>query len=660
MTGGQGIAVGPGGLRVDTSLTTAGGGLPRATLTVVQRTPDGPFSARAVVAPYVAGPARLEAGPVDIVVARSGAFRVTTDLTLTGPLGDGRLDALRLPLAIRGDGRGRMTVNPACTPLAFRHLAVAGLVLDPAATTLCPTGRALVTVDGARMSGGARLTAATLIGRLGATPLAMTIGGGEFALSDRGFALSTVAARLGAPDRQTLIAADRLTGTVTGSTVDGSFAGAAGRIANVPLLMSEGAGGWRLADGVLSLSAGLRVVDADTASPRFRPVDARGVALTLRGGRIAVAGVLHEPTTGTRVATVAIDHLLAAGRGHADLSVAGLAFGPAFQPDRLTPLTFGVIADVNGTIDGHGRIDWSPAGVTSTGDLGTAPGSAGLDLAAAFGPAQGIAGRVRFDDLLGLHTPPGQRATIRSVNPGIEVQDGTVRYQLLGGTRVQVEGADWPFAGGALTLDPSLLDFDAQRSRRLTFRIAGARADQFLQQFDFDNLDATGTFDGILPMTFDQSGGRIEDGHLAMREGGGTIAYVGALGKEQLGMWGNLAFQALRSLRYRSLALTMNGPLAGEMVTDVRFAGVSQGQGAKGNFIVRRLQRLPFIFNIRIRAPFRGLIDSAASFYDPRRLIQRNLPALLEEQKRRAPPPPAPKTSATPIIIQPPASETVR
>ena len=82
------------------------------------------------------------------------------------------------------------------------------------------------------------------------------------------------------------------------------------------------------------------------------------------------------------------------------------------------------------------------------------------------------------------------------------------------------------------------------------------------------------------------------------------------------------------------------------MVTEVRFAGVSQGEGAKSNFLVRRLQKLPFVFNIRIKAPFRGLIDSAASFYDPKRLIDRNLPALLEEQNKRADPP-----------IQPPASE---
>ena len=98
----------------------------------------------------------------------------------------------------------------------------------------------------------------------------------------------------------------------------------------------------------------------------------------------------------------------------------------------------------------------------------------------------------------------------------------------------------------------------------------------------------------------------------------------------------------------------MDGPLAGEMVTRVRFAGVSQGEGAKGNFLVRRLQRLPFVFNIRIEAPFRGLIDSAQSFYDPSRLVGRNLPALIEEQNKRAA-----EAAGSPPPVQPPASRKV-
>jgi translocation and assembly module TamB len=267
-----------------------------------------------------------------------------------------------------------------------------------------------------------------------------------------------------------------------------------------------------------------------------------------------------------------------------------------------------------------------------------------------------VAGEIHFTDLLNMESAPGQIATVKSVNPGVAVTNGTVRYQLLPGARINIERGDWPFAGGTLALEPTLLDFDVAQQRRLTFRVTAVDAGQFLQQFDFKNLNATGIFDGTLPMIFDQSGGRIEDGRLKVRAGGGTIAYLGEITEKDVGFWGNLAFQALRSLRYRDLDIVMNGPLSGEVITEVHFAGISQGAGAKRNFLLDRLQKLPFIFNVRIKAPFRSLIDSAQSFYDPRRLIERNLPALIEEQSKHARPPVPPPT---PTPVQPSDSRTM-
>ena len=640
------------GLRIDGLLTLAGGGLPDAAIQLQQDHARGAMTGNAIIRPYTAGGARLALTPVSFTATPDGATHFSTEVTLSGPLGDGRLEQAHLPVSGVWNGAARFLVNRRCAPLSFESLSVSSLVLGPTKLTLCPSDAALLMVNGGSVSGGARLAASHLEGRLGSTPLSLDASGSELRLAGYGFHLSDVAARLGAPENVTRIEAQSLDGHIAGGAVAGQFAGAGGQIGNVPLILSDAAGDWRFAGGKLTLDGGLTV--ADTAEePRFKPLVSNNVRFALAANTITAAGTLVEPETGTTVTDVSLTHDLAAGAGHADLAVPGITFGDGFQPDRLTRLTFGVIADVKGTVEGEGHIAWSPEGVTSTGTFRTQD----TDLAAAFGPVEGLATEIHFTDLLGLVSAPDQVATVASVNPGVEVTDGVLHYQVLSGTKVKVLGAHWPFAGGDLVLEPTILDFSENQEKHLTFTITAMDAAQFLQQFDFKNINATGTFDGTLPMVFDDSGGRVDNGHLVVRPGGGTIAYVGAVSQEDLGFWGNMAFQALKSIDYENLDITMNGPLAGEMVTEVHFAGVSQGAGAKSNFIIRRLAKLPFIFNIRIRAPFRGLLDSARSFYDPKRLIERNLPALIEQQKaaekaRKAAPEPD-----TPI--QPTESETV-
>ena len=88
-------------------------------------------------------------------------------------------------------------------------------------------------------------------------------------------------------------------------------------------------------------------------------------------------------------------------------------------------------------------------------------------------------------------------------------------------------------------------------------------------------------------------------------------------------------------------------------VTQVRFAGVKQGAGTRTNFIVRRLMKLPFVFNVTIRAPFRQLLSSAESLYDPSHLPQGKVQELLNQPA----PSPAPATTPPDQPIQPPESE---
>jgi len=124
--------------------------------------------------------------------------------------------------------------------------------------------------------------------------------------------------------------------------------------------------------------------------------------------------------------------------------------------------------------------------------------------------------------------------------------------------------------------------------------------------------------DGIVPIVFDENGnGRIEGGRLTSRPPGGNLSYVGDLTYKDLSPIANFAFDALRSLDYEQMDIAMNGSLTGEIVTNVRFDGVKQGEGAKRNIVTRALANLPIQFRINIRAPFYQLITSFKSLRDP-------------------------------------------
>ncbi len=630
--GGLGWRARDGAWRVDGRMTTGGDGLPAFDVRVEQPRMGEAASGVARLEPYQIGGARLALSPLRFVVA-DGRARFAGGVLLDGPLGSGRVEGLALPLVGRIDRRGGFAIGEGCTPLGFRDVTIGGLALRPGRIALCGQGGAPLVSRGAdgAVRFGAVASAIRLAGRSGEAGLSIAADRAE--ISAHGVSLRKLALRLGEGDALTRLDVDSIDGRVASGGLVGPFVGASARIGHVPLLLSNLSGDWQFADGTLKLKGHIGLADS-APSARFAPLLAQEAVLSVANGRIDAAATLREPKTGTAIADVTIAHDLASGTGHALLDVGGISFAPKhLQPEALTPLTLGVIANVSGTVAGKGRIDWNAKGVTSSGRFHTD----GIDLAAAFGPVTKLSGTITFSDLLGLATPPHQEVRIAEVNPGVAVSNGIVHYQLLGEQRVAVEEARWPFAGGDLTLEPTVLSFAQAAERHLTFRVKGLDAAAFVQQLAFPNISATGTFDGVLPMIFDQSGGRIEGGKLIARQAGGSLAYVGDLSNAQLGMAGKLAFDALKAIRYGSLSIDLDGRLDGEIISSVKFDGVRQATGDKA-LAARMIRDLPFRFNIRIRAPFRGLLGSARAFADPSILLE----------------------SGAPIPIQPAESETMR
>jgi translocation and assembly module TamB len=640
---------------INASAELSGGGLPEARVSLRQPVPGAPLTGSATVATVRVGDARLAIAPTRFGPAARGGTMVATRLTMDGPLADGRVEGLDLPLSVLIGRGGAIAVNRNCAPLGFTRLAVAGSVIDRSSLPLCPIDGAMFgrTASGT-LYGGARIAGPRLRGRVGEQPLTMQAQTIDVRVGRPGFDLSALQVRLGDRAAPTRLDVAHLAGTVDRVGIAGSFAAADGKIGPVPILLSQGAGQWSLAGGVLTIDGAVKVDDAQTDAPRYRQLSVPDLKLVLNGGYITAGGTLTEPLTGKRVSSVRIAHSLPSGRGDATLDVRGLRFAKGFQPDRLTPLTVGIVANVEGELAGQGKIVWAGGNVTSSGVFRTE----GLNLAAAFGPVTGLKGEIRFTDLLALETAPHQTATVAEINPGIAVVDGVIHYRLLSGQKLVVEDGKWPLAGGTLTLEPTTMDFGQPVERRMLFRIDGLDAAAFVQQLEFKNIAVTGKFDGVLPIIFDAQGGRIEGGQLRVRPGGGTLSYVGDVTNADLGRMARIAFDALKAMRYDRLTIDLNGSLDGEIVSKVRFDGTNNApkQEKQANGLVGRLlapiTRLPFRFNITITAPFRGLVSSAQTFVDPS-IVLRNVPVQPQAPAPANPAPDPVRPPTPPAAIQP-------
>jgi hypothetical protein len=612
-------------LRVDGDIAVQGGGLPTARLALRQPRSGAPMSGTADIAPMAAGGARLALATVRFAGGPGGWTQVSTVALLDGPFSGGRVTGLRIPISGRFGKGGALRFGEACVDTRFSSLAAGALRLGPARFPICPTGSAiLLRQPGGELAINAAIRNLRLRGRMGQSPFGLDAASVRF--SGDQFSGAGLSARMGRAEAPVLINARTVAGTLAGGGANGTFADANAVLGNIPLKLTDAAGKWRVRGGTVAIDGGL-TLSHRADPPNFYPLRSDDVHFTLANSLIRATGTLKHPASGTPITNVTIAHNLNSGNGDAILDVPGITFGPGLQPEELTRLTEGVVALVKGRLSGQGRIAWTGGGkVTSTGDFTTQ----NMDLAASFGPITGMSGTIHFTDLLGLQTAPGQLVTLESINPGILVENGVIRYQLLPDNLVKVERGEWPFMGGRLILQETILNFGRPSPKRLTFEVVGLDAKTFVDSMGFKELSASGTFDGVLPMIFDDEGGRIVGGRLDSREGGGTLSYNGVVNKADLGMMGSFAFDALRDLKFKSMIIRLDGYLDGEFATRLAIQGVGLGNTSTQRFI-RSINKIPFNFNVTIKGPFRALIATAKSFRDPTKTIEPALPRPLDQ-----------------------------
>ena len=593
------------------SFSTGGRGLPQMTGRMEQES-GGKAVLRMTMPEYRAGTSSLAVPELVLVQNAQGMLGFSGSVRANGPLPGGQTQGLVLPVSGNWSQAFGLALWRECADIRFDQLELGGARFEKRGVILCPQrGSAIVRSDrsGTRIAAGT--TGLDLAGHLGDSPVRVRSGALGFAVPGT-LAARDLDVRLGPPDTESRFLLSRLDARI-GKDISGQFTNADVKLAAVPLDLFGAQGDWRYENGRLLLANAQLQVEDRLKPGRFEPLTAQGADLTLNNNIIVANALMQNPKSGRDVMRVAVTHDLGSASGYADLNVGNLVFDDQLQPDMLTGLALGVVANAKGTVTGTGRIDWNPVGVTSTGRFSTKA----LDLAAAFGPVQGASGTIVFTDLLGMVTAPNQQLNIAAINPGIEVRDGVLTYDMKPNFVLDIHGARWPFMDGTLTLEPTRMRLGEAETRRYTLTVDGLDAAVFVQRMELGNIMATGKFDGTLPLVFDEDGGRIEGGKLASRAPGGNVSYLGELTYKDLSAMGNFAFDALRSIDYGDMQIDMNGSLAGEILTRVSFDGLSQGQGASKNFITKQVAKLPIHFNVNIKAPFFSLFGSFKSLYDP-------------------------------------------
>ena len=648
--------------RLSGSFATGGAGLPQIAGRMEQRggTSDAVLNLR--MAEYRVKDGRLALPEFVVTQQRDGTLDFAGSAVASGPLPGGSARNLVVPVSGDWSQADGLSVWRECTRLSFDALALANLTLEKRSLQLCPpTGAAIVRSDakGTRVAAGA--PSLDLAGHLGESRIVLRTGAVGLAWPGN-MSAHDIDVELGPVESATRFRLSQLDAKID-SEVGGHFSGADARLFAVPLDILDASGEWRFANGRLALAGGAFRLEDREQVDRFQPLIAHDATLALEDNKITSHAVMREPASDRVVTSVDIAHDLATGVGYADLDVSDLTFDDKLQPDTLTGLALGVIANARGSVNGSGRIDWNQAAVTSTGQFSTSD----FDFAAAFGPVEGVSGTITFTDLLGLVSAPNQRLRIKSFNPGIVVDEGELVYELQPDYLLVVRGGSWPFIGGRLILEPTRTHLAEAETRRYTLRLEGVDAAQFVQRMELANIAATGLFDGTVPLVFDENGGRIEQGHLFARPPGGNLSYVGELTYQDLSAMANFAFDALRSLDYREMEILLDGSLTGEIVTKVRFDGIRQGESAKRNIITKQLAKLPIRFNVNIHAPFYKLITAIHAMYDPAYVRDPRELGLIDAKGR---PVSNPKPAPAPVIkpedlpadeatIQPPESEPV-
>lgn len=523
-------------------------------------------------------------------------------------MGDIKAEDARLagPLSVDADARGaRFRTSGKCLIASLRRVSAPGLTAAlPAAYACAGEGGTLAVYDPA--DGGSLTVDAAL------TAPAATAQAGDIEISGRVPTL-TFAARLG-------------------------FAGGAWRVDG------RGAGGDMTADGLARVTRLVAAFDASgdadgmrarvtlenarladvMEAERFSPLKLSGTA-TLDGDAARFDAQVAAPS-GVVLGALSGRHALAAGEGGADVKIGPLTFAPkGVQPSALAPALTGIIGETTGTVSGDAALAWNAKGLTRSGASISIANVSFVGPGIAVNKTAGVNAEVHLSSLAPLATDGVQTMTVDAIAmDALSFENGVISYEIDPKGEFRILSAEWPWFGGTIGVYKAMAPL-AGGVVTAPLRAENVDLGALLAFFDVDGLSGEGRLRGELPLIIEDGRARIENG-LLTAAGPGVLRYQSAAANAaaaSAGDSGALAFDAIKDFHYETFAARIDGPLDGDIVTQIETTGL--------NPVV--LGGAKFVFNMRIEAPLMGLIDQARLSFDAQEQIRRAV-----KQKPQKPP----------------------
>jgi hypothetical protein len=316
---------------------------------------------------------------------------------------------------------------------------------------------------------------------------------------------------------------------------------------------------------------------------------------------------------GANTATAKGRHNLSTGRGSAVLAVPAFQMTPGGGEFRaLAPSISGSASgsgstsasgiDIqSGTVSADARLVWDKKGIDATGtvaieNINFADPSSGTSV-------EGLTADIRLDQIIPPRTPSGQTIRIKRIGAGVSLNDLLLRFALIEGTTaaipaVQIDTFRTAFAGGILSIAPTVLDSEAGASQS-TIKVERVDLAALLSAVGLENISGTGRLSGVIPVSTAGAAVGITGGRLATSEPG-VLRIRSEAAKKALAQGGKevtLMLSALEDFRYETLTLEIEKETAGEGRVILR----TRGQ----NPAVRDGQ--PFVINLTLSGNVDGL-----------------------------------------------------